>query len=63
MTPDQFRAARKALGLTQHAMAEALRMGRWGFQSVAKWEKGEAAIPGPAQVAVELLLAAHRRMR
>ena len=59
MTPDQFRLARKQLGLTQHAMAEALRMGRWGFQSVAKWEKGETAIPGPAQVAVELLLAMH----
>lgn len=56
LTPADLRSARKALGLTQHGLAERLRMGRWGFQSVAKWEKGEAAIPGPAQVAVELLV-------
>lgn len=57
MTPDSLRSARKVLGLTQHGLADALRMGKWGFQSVAKWEKGETAIPGPAAVAVELLVA------
>lgn len=56
MTPDALRTARKSLGLTQHGLAEALRMGKWGFQSVAKWEKGENPIPGPAQVAIELML-------
>lgn len=55
MTPDEFRTARKSLGLTQHALAEALRMGKWGFQTVAKWEKGEAPIPGPVSVAIELM--------
>lgn len=33
-------------------------MGKWGFQSVAKWERGEVPVPGPAAVAIELLLAA-----
>ena len=56
MTPADLRAARKALGLTQHGLAGVLRMGKWGFQSVAKWEKGEVPIPGPVQVAVVLLL-------
>jgi transcriptional regulator with XRE-family HTH domain len=56
MTAADLRAARKRLGLTQHGLAGALRMGKWGFQSVAKWEKGEVPIPGPAQVAVELMI-------
>lgn len=56
MTPSDLRTARKTLGLTQHGLAGALRMGKWGFQSVAKWEKGEIPIPGPVQVAVELML-------
>lgn len=56
MTPDQFRLALKALGLSQHTAAEALRMGKWGHQSVGKWVRGEQPIPGPAALAVELLL-------
>lgn len=60
MTPAEFRAARKALGFTQHGMADALRMGKWGFQSVAKWEKGEVPVPGPVAVAMELLLERER---
>lgn len=55
MTPADFRAARKSLGLTQHGLAEVLRMGKWGFQSVAKWENGEVPIPGSVQVAIELM--------
>ena len=58
MTPAEFRAARKALGLTQKGLAEALRMGKHGWQSVSKWEGDsfEGAIPGPVQVAMECLL-------
>lgn len=63
MTPAELRNARKALGLTQKGLAEALRMGTHGWQSISKWERDGSTIPGPAQVAVELLLAAHRRMR
>lgn len=56
MTPSDLRTARKTLGLTQHALAEALRMGKWGWQTISKWENGDTPIPGPAQVAVESLL-------
>lgn len=57
MTPADLRDARKRLGLTQKGLAEALRMGKHGWQSVSKWERDGSTIPGPVQVAVELLLA------
>ena len=56
MTPADLRAAMKRLGLTQHTLADKLLMGRWGFQSVGKWVRGEVPIPGPVQVAVEYML-------
>lgn len=40
MTADQLRDTRKRLNMTQHAMASALGMGRWGWQSIAKFERG-----------------------
>lgn len=60
MTPEQFRAARKALGQTQHELAETLRMGKWGFQSIGKWERGEIPVPGPVTLCMEFLLAESR---
>lgn len=56
MTPADFRKARTTLGLTQHAMAEALRMGKRGWQTISAWENGKQAIPGPVELAVECLL-------
>lgn len=56
MTPAEFRAARNSLGLSQHALAEALRMGKSGWQSVGRWEKDGNTIPGPVQVAMECLV-------
>lgn len=56
MTPADLKAARAALGLTQHALARELRMGKSGWQSVNAWEKGHRPIPGPAQVAISLML-------
>lgn len=56
MTPADFRAARSALGHTQHSMAEALRMGKHGWQTISAWENGRQPIPGPVSVAVECLL-------
>lgn len=56
LTPDVFRNARKSLGHTQHAMAEALRMGKHGWQSISAWETGKTPIPGPVSLAVECLL-------
>ena len=56
LTPEEFRTARKALGMTQHRLAEALGMGRWGFQSVGKWERGEKPIPTPVALAIQGML-------
>jgi len=56
MTSADFRAARKALGYTQHGLAEALRMGKHGWQTISAWENGRTPIPGPVQVALECLL-------
>ena len=56
MTPAQFRAALKALGLTYHTAAKRFDMGRWGFQSVGKWARGETAIPPGIALATELML-------
>lgn len=57
MTPAKLRTIRKALGLTQHALAKALRMGTHGWQSVSRWEQDGGTIPGPVQVAVLALVA------
>lgn len=56
MTPAAFRTTRKALGYTQHELAEALRMGRHGWQTISSWENGKTPIPGPVAVAMECLL-------
>lgn len=62
MTSADLRTARKALGMTQHTLAEALRMGRNGWQSVSEWENGKRPIPGPVAIAVNCLLH-HRQAR
>lgn len=56
MTQGEFRAARKAMGHTQHTLAEALKMGRHGWQTISAWETGKTPIPGPVQVAMDHLL-------
>ena len=61
MTPAEFRAARKALGLSANGMAEALRLGKGGGRTVRRWESGETPVTGPVSVAVELLLRTRRK--
>ncbi len=58
MTPADLRAARKRLGLTQKALATALRMGAHGWQSISAWESDNdpRQVPGPVVVAIECLL-------
>lgn len=56
MSPDEIRAARKALGLSTKGLAEALRLGKGGGRTVRRWEAGDTPISGPAQVAIELML-------
>lgn len=58
MTPRELKQARKALGLSQSGLAEALRLSeRNGDRSVRGWEKEGNTVPGPVQVAVEQMLA------
>lgn len=56
MRPADFHNIRKALGLTQSQMAEALRMGPNGSRTIRRWETGEIPVSGPAQVAVEAMI-------
>lgn len=57
MTPADLRAARKALGLTQAGLAKLLRLSeKNGSRSVRIWEAEGNTVPGPVQVAVELML-------
>ena len=46
MTPDDFRAARQALGLTQNACAA--RLGIASGRTIRRWEKGQREIDPPA---------------
>lgn len=56
MTPAELRSARAKLGLSAAKLAKALRLGADGGRTVRRWESGENAVPGPAQVAVEMML-------
>ena len=58
MNPEEVRAARYALGMTQDELAKALRMGRDGKRAVRRWEAGDRCISGPASVAIEFMLVA-----
>jgi len=59
MTPADFREARYKLGLTQHGLASALKMGEHGWKSISQWEGDDnvRGVPGAVQVAVEYMLA------
>lgn len=57
MTPADLRAARKVLGLTQSGLAKVLRLSeKNGDRSIRIWEQDGNTVPGPVQVAVELLV-------
>ena len=47
MTPTEFKAARRGLGLSQNALAA--RMGVTG-RTIRRWEAGTIPIPGPVIV-------------
>jgi DNA-binding transcriptional regulator YiaG len=56
-TPDEVREARKALGMTQAELADALELeGNYGKDSVRNWERGKRSISGPCRVAIRLML-------
>lgn len=52
MTPEEFVAARTALGLSQSAMAEALGVDQG---TVSRWEAGKTRIPPPIELALATL--------
>lgn len=54
MTPAELKNARNKLGLSQTELANALGMGKAGWQSVSRWENG-AKIPGPVAIAVRCI--------
>lgn len=54
MTPSEFKSARQALGLSQPALAELLRLSPGG--TIYRYEAGTRKIPGPVEVAIEALL-------
>ena len=59
MTPAEFRAARKASGLTQRQLAAVLSMGVHGWQTISKWE-GDSftdSIPGPIGLLMSMIAA------
>lgn len=52
ISPSRFRKIRRSLGKTQ------VGLGKWfgvSDQTIANWEKGKVAIPGPSQVLIWLL--------
>ena len=52
MTPAEFQQARKALGLTINALADAFSMNE---RTVRRWERGDIPIPGTAVLAIRYL--------
>jgi DNA-binding transcriptional regulator YiaG len=54
MTPAEFKAARKHLGLSQVEMAKFLRLS--DARVVRFYEAGKRAVSGPIQVAIEYRL-------
>ena len=60
MTPDQLKEARRKLGFSTAGLAKALRLGKQGARTVRRWEAGDSAIPGPAEVAIEMMLTARQ---
>jgi len=52
MTPDEFRAIRKSLGLTQEALAE--RLGQHRI-TISRYERGREPIPPVVALAMQAL--------
>lgn len=58
MAPAEIRAAREKLGVTTQQLAEALEC---TVRAVQMWEAGERNVPGPARVAIRLMLQAPQK--
>jgi DNA-binding transcriptional regulator YiaG len=60
MEPEEVRAIRKRLGLTQAALAAKLGVQR---EAVARWEIGTRPVTGPVALAIRSLKKSKRRSR
>jgi transcriptional regulator with XRE-family HTH domain len=58
MTPDQLRAAREELGLTQNEAAKKYELSLRGYKN---YELGERPIPGPVKLLTQYFLIDHRK--
>lgn len=56
MTPEQFKAARHALGYSQQALADEWGMGSNGGRTIRRWEQGDRPLNPIAAYAVSLML-------
>lgn len=57
MSPEEFKSARKRLGMTVRDMSDALRLSEAnGYRTVRRMESGEIPVSGPISVAVEAML-------
>jgi DNA-binding transcriptional regulator YiaG len=54
MTPVEFAAARKTLGLSVSRLARTLKSDE---RTIRRWEHGERPIPGPVEVLLGMLIA------
>jgi putative transcriptional regulator len=53
ISPEEFRMARRELELTQTRLGQLLGV---SAQAVARWEKGQTAIPVPAEALTRIML-------
>ena len=60
MSPNELKAIRQRLDLTQAALASKLGVTR---EAVARWETGERAISGPVALAIKSLKPKRRTKR
>lgn len=58
--PEDIKAARAELGLTQSGLAEALELANADSATVRSWENGRRNPSGPVRVALRLMLELHR---
>lgn len=55
MTPEQFKAARRALGYSQQSLADEWGMGQNGDRTIRRWESGERPLNPVAAYAIQLM--------
>lgn len=62
MPGSEVREARELLGLTQQELAEDLELeSKFSKDAVRAWESGKRVVPGPAGVAIRLMVKFHNQ--